>query len=165
MIMTESLMLRRRRRRRLLRGILSPLSYVLCYTLLLTVVSVMFFSMTASAEMRIPDPARGLVTDGDGIISESLTDNAESGILPELSEGLSEMVDDTGEGSLLPNESNGRPGKETTQQSGSKPGLPEMTTENVIMPAQAGGLWIVVLILFLLAFVAVTLVVLWSKRR
>jgi hypothetical protein len=75
------------------------------------------------------------------------------------------MVDDTGEGSLMPNESNGKPGKETTQQSGSKPGLPEMTTENVIIPAQAGGLWIVVLILFLLAFAAVTLVVLWSKRR
>ena len=163
--MTESLMLRRHRRRRLLRGILSPLSYLLCFAVLLTAVGVMVFSLTASAEMRVPDPRGGLVTDGDGIISESVTGNTEGGILPEMSESLSEMIDDMGEGSFLPGESSEKPDKMTTTQNGTKPGLPEMTTEDVITPTQAGGLWIVVLILFLLTFVAVMLMVLWSKRR
>ena len=163
--MTETIMRRRRRRLRLLRGILSPLyRYALLLCMLLGV-SLLLLRVPASAAMRMPDVSDGLITDGDGIIRESDAGNAEDGLLPEISEGLSEFVDDVGEGSTIAGETGGKQTTESTALGVTKPNLPEITTESVIMPAAAGGLWVVVLILLLLSFAVVTLVVLWGKRR
>ena len=163
--MPETIMRRRRRRLRLLRGILSPLYRYALLLCMLLCVSLLPLRVPASAAMRMPDVSDGLITDGDGIIRESDAGNAEDGLLPEISEGLSEFVDDMGEGSTTDGEKGGKESAASATTDAAKPNLPEITTESVIMPAAAGGLWVVVLILLLLSFAVVTLVVLWGKRR
>ena len=163
--MTETIMRRRHRRFRLLRGILSPLYRCAFWLCMLLTVSVLLPRLYASAEMRMPDVSDGLITDGDGIIRESSPENTADGLLPEVSEGLSEFVDDMGEGSSTIGEPAGKQTTESTTLGVAKPNLPEITTENEILPSAAGGLWVVVLILLLLSFAVVTLVVLWGKRK
>ena len=162
--MTETIVWRRPRRRRWLRSILSPLYRSTMLLCALTLACALIPCLSVSAAMRMPRIGDGLITDGDGIIRESVTENAQDGLLPDVSEGLSEFTEDMAEGSTTAGETDGKPSPESTAI-GTKPSLPEITTESVIMPAAAGGLWVVVLILILLSFAVVTLVILWGKRR